>query len=119
MGYEVIAVGTLVEGLAALDRRPDCILLDLILPDGPGELLLEAAKSVGLAHRVIVCTADSDNVRLNAIRRFELAAILLKPVDLADLVVECHALNQEERNDVSPGLAGSEQDAITAELRCA
>jgi DNA-binding response OmpR family regulator len=119
MGYDVIAVGTLLEGLAALDRLPDAILLDLVLPDGPGELLLEAAVAAGFARRVIVSTSDENVVRLKSLDSFEPAAILHKPIALADLVVTCHALKQEARNDVSALLGGSEQDAITAELRCA
>src|SRR5262249_44715052 len=59
VGFEVIPIETLAEGLAALDPRPYGILLDVVLPDGPGELLLEAAWSAGFACRVIVCTADT------------------------------------------------------------
>jgi DNA-binding response OmpR family regulator len=104
MGYEVVAVGTLAEGLAGLDPPPHGILLDLVLPDGPGELLLKRAWSAGFAHRIIVCTAATDPSRLNAIRSLEPAAVLSKPVALADLVAVCRALpSQEEPNDIASG----------------
>jgi DNA-binding response OmpR family regulator len=104
MGFEVVALGTLAEGLAALESPPHGILLDLVLPDGPGELLLERAWSAGLAHRVIVCTAATDPSRLNVLRSLEPAAVLSKPVALADLVAVCRALpSQAEPNDIASG----------------
>jgi DNA-binding response OmpR family regulator len=108
MGYDVIAIGTLAEGLAALDPPPHGILLDLVLPDGPGELLLETVSAAGFARRVIVCTAVSDPSRLDAIRRLEPAAVLSKPVPLAKLVAVCRALpSGEERKHISAQLGPS------------
>jgi DNA-binding NtrC family response regulator len=112
MGYDVIAIGTLVDGLAALRPPPHAILLNLVLPDGQGELLLEAVSSAGVAHRVIVCTENASVVRLKALHRFEPVAILPKPVGLADLFVACHALQRDEREGVSDQAGRSELNTI-------
>jgi DNA-binding response OmpR family regulator len=35
-GWEVQSASTLQDGIALLDSKPDCVILDLMLPDGDG-----------------------------------------------------------------------------------
>jgi len=53
-------VRTAYSGIGALadvnERRPDLILLDLMLPDVPGEKVLDAVRSLRLPTKVIVVT---------------------------------------------------------------
>lgn len=86
MNYDVVHAPTLTEGLDGLDPPPDCVLLDLTLPDGPGELILERIKKEHLPSRVVVCTGEHDSRRLESVKRLHPAAILQKPVSLAELV---------------------------------
>ena len=45
-GHDIIEAGTIAEGLASLDRHPlpDCVVLDMDLPDGGGETVLRAIR---------------------------------------------------------------------------
>lgn len=89
MHYDVVSAATLSEGLEALDPPPYCVLLDLSLPDGPGEAILERINAEHLPSRVVVCTGEDDETRLNRVRRLRPAAILQKPVSLAELITAC------------------------------
>lgn len=58
-GYAIIEASNGREGLQAIrDRAPDCILLDLLMPDLNGLQVLEALQAEGSAIPVIVLTAD-------------------------------------------------------------
>jgi CheY-like chemotaxis protein len=90
-GWSTLAAGTVAEGLAYLGRepRPDCVLLDLDLPDGRGEDVLERVRADHLPIRVAVCTGNGDRVRWRGIQRYHPEAVIQKPVDLAEV---CNAL---------------------------
>jgi DNA-binding NarL/FixJ family response regulator len=64
---------------------PDCLLLDLVLPDGNGEDVLMKVRDGGLKTRVAICTGSQDAARLSRLRSMNPNGILLKPVDLAEL----------------------------------
>ena len=55
-GWRVETAGGVLEGMAALDPPPDCLILDFILPDGDGMDILKRVRSKGLPTRVIVMT---------------------------------------------------------------
>lgn len=62
-GYAVTVAVTLEQGrhwLATNRNEVDLVLLDLRLPDGPGENLLRWARSQGIGAPVIVLTAKSE-----------------------------------------------------------
>jgi DNA-binding NtrC family response regulator len=91
-GWTTVAVGTLAEGLACLARepRPNCVLLDLDLPDGRGEAVLEFVRRDRLPIRVAVCTGSGDRQRWWDVEQFHPEAVMQKPVDLAEV---CSALS--------------------------
>jgi DNA-binding NarL/FixJ family response regulator len=91
MDYQVTAVATVADGLAALSTRPHSILLDLVLPDGPGEAILEKVRAENLPCQVIICTIDHDEDRLTALRNLHPAAVLHKPLALSHLIAACHS----------------------------
>jgi DNA-binding response OmpR family regulator len=68
-GWDVTEAATIAEGLARLDLDDpfDCVVLDLILPDGDGELILRKVRTEGLPTRVIVNTALGDLARLREV----------------------------------------------------
>ena len=89
LNYEVTSAATVSEGLAALDPPPHCILLDLSLPDGSGEAILEKIRADHLTSRVVVCTGECDEARLTKVREMGATAVLIKPVVLSELVTAC------------------------------
>ncbi len=78
-GFRVDAAGTLTEGLALLAPEINCIILDLMLPDGGGEWLLVKVRQDRPLMRVIVTTGCEDRERLQAVRALGPDALLLKP----------------------------------------
>lgn len=61
--FQVTQAFTINDGLKALkDDKFDFILLDLILPDGEGETIVQLRKS-GLKSKIIVFTGDEDSER--------------------------------------------------------
>jgi CheY-like chemotaxis protein len=84
-GFPVTTVGTLAEGLAALDRRPDFILLDLMLPDGDGIEVLRRVRAENLPSRVIVITGKDESL-LGPVRALGPEAVLTKPIPPAKLL---------------------------------
>jgi DNA-binding NtrC family response regulator len=90
-GYEVTAAGTLAEGLDLLDGEPppDCIVLDLDLPDGRGEALLLQIRERHLPVRVAVCSGTADDRRWDAVRRLAPEGLFRKPIDVDSLCAAC------------------------------
>jgi CheY-like chemotaxis protein len=86
-GWATLAAGTLAEGLDYLERepRPDCVLLDLDLPDGRGEAVLERVRRDQLPIRVAVCTGSGDRLRWRAVEQYHPDALIQKPIDLGEL----------------------------------
>ena len=91
-GWDVVAVGTLADGITRLDPPPECIVLDLMLPDGDGETILRWVRQRRLPTRVTVYSATCELVRLNAVLELRPDALLTKPIDLASL---CRALESQ------------------------
>jgi CheY-like chemotaxis protein len=86
-GFELVAAGTAAEGLElARLAGTDAILLDLHLPDRPGEEVFAALRADPrtAAIPVIVLTADATPARRRGLEA-GVAAYLTKPVDAASL----------------------------------
>jgi DNA-binding NtrC family response regulator len=95
-GWTVRSAATVAEGLRALDPTPDCLILDLSLPDGNGERILDAVASRGLATRILVISGVSDAARLKQVEeRYRPAAVFLKPVNLEQILQVSNPIRQE------------------------
>jgi DNA-binding response OmpR family regulator len=90
-GWAICSAGTLSEAMAFLDHglEPDCMVLDLTLPDGDGEEILRKIRTDGLKTRVAVCTGVHDTATLNRVRSMNPQGLLAKPIDLAELEKVC------------------------------
>ena len=84
-GWEVVVATNLAEALESLSARPSAVILDLMLPDGDGAVLLERMRQLGLDARVVVTTGLNDPVRLDAVKGFSPALLMHKPIDLLAL----------------------------------
>jgi CheY-like chemotaxis protein len=85
-GWEVWGASTLAEALSLVARDPDCVVLDLMLPDGEGTAVLEKIRAEGRRALVVVTTGSIDTVRLDCALRLKPAALLTKPIDLPVLL---------------------------------
>jgi DNA-binding response OmpR family regulator len=85
-GWEVFAAGTLAEALAHLGAEPSWVILDLMLPDGDGEQILETIRESGSGTRVVVTTGVFDEQRLRALKDLAPHAVLIKPINVRELL---------------------------------
>ena len=88
-GWEVTEAASLTEGFDRLDPPPDCLLLDLELPDGDGASLLRKVRTEDIPTRVIVNTGMEDATRLGTVAGMQPDALLKKPLDSAGLNTIC------------------------------
>jgi len=95
-GYEVLNAATLMEGRALLADSPNCVILDLMLPDGNGSELLAYVRSHHLPINVIVTTGAIDWATKLSPPNATPDVIFPKPVDYRQLIdwLEGHCLNQ-------------------------
>jgi DNA-binding response OmpR family regulator len=84
-GWKTSVATTLAGGLASLNVPPDCVILDVLLPDGSGTDLLREVRERELTTRVIVTTAAGDSDDLEALSRFVPDVILFKPYSFKEL----------------------------------
>lgn len=85
-GWDVWNVSTVAEALLLLDQNPDCVVLDLMLPDGDGTVVLATIRSENRPIRVVVTTGSNDLRRLNRVQKLKPEAFLTKPINLKELI---------------------------------
>lgn len=61
-GLQVIEAATVEQALAAIVQSPDVVLLDLMLPDGPGLDVLRQIRSAGVPARVAVISGVTESL---------------------------------------------------------
>lgn len=84
---EAIFAGTLAEAVAGLDETIDCVVLDLMLPDGASVDIIQAAHEMEPPVPVVVLTAATEGSEIvKAARSLEPEAFLFKPQLWPDLL---------------------------------
>ncbi len=92
-GYEVQVAGDGHAAVSAVTReRPDLVILDLMLPDIPGEVVLGQVRAQGFAGPVLILSARQGEV--DKVRGFRLGAddFVTKPFSLLELLARVDAL---------------------------
>ncbi len=94
-GHDVVVASTSKDGLRlARERRPDLVLLDLMLPDGSGTDLCKSLRrdSVTRGVRVIMLTAKGEEI--DRVLGFELGAddYIVKPFSVRELLLRVQAV---------------------------
>lgn len=92
-GYEARVALTATAALArAREWTPDLVILDLMLPDLPGEMLLARWRQHGLSQPVLILSARS--TEMDKVRGFRMGAddYLTKPFGLLELLARVEAL---------------------------
>jgi CheY-like chemotaxis protein len=88
-GWAVRSASTVAEGLDLLETEPDCIVLDLALPDGSGAAILRKIREEGHPIRVVLCTRYADAHLAEVIRALRPDAVIAKPVEVDALLRAC------------------------------
>jgi DNA-binding response OmpR family regulator len=120
-GYEVIHAASGEEGLAAVSRKPDCIVLDLMLPDLNGYQVCEQIRRQKLKTPILMLTAKAQDY--DKIRGFEVGAddYLTKPFSVGELLARVMALlRRSEQYGPESGIVrvgSSEVDVIHFHVR--
>jgi DNA-binding response OmpR family regulator len=92
-GFQVEARGTGMEGLdAASEWTPDCVLLDLMLPDENGYKICETLRARDPVVPIIILTAKAQEV--DKVRGLEAGAddYVTKPFSVAELIARINAI---------------------------
>jgi DNA-binding response OmpR family regulator len=92
-GFEVDARSSGAEGLvAAMDWGPDCVLLDLMLPDDNGYRVCETLRSRDPVVPIIILTAKAQEA--DKVRGLEAGAddYVTKPFSIAELIARINAI---------------------------
>lgn len=86
-GHRVQVTPTLAQAKARLDRNTQWVVLDLNLPDGMGEDLIEHARGSDLEPRIVVVTGVQERPRLEAMLQLKPHLALHKPIEFRDLLL--------------------------------
>ncbi|MDA8241644.1 MAG: response regulator [Nitrospiraceae bacterium] len=79
-GHEIIEAEDGIKGLQmTIERSPDCILLDLIMPGMDGVKLLMTLRERGMVPPVVIVTADIQESTIRQCRELGAAAVVNKP----------------------------------------
>lgn len=79
-GYQVATVETVEQANECLTQNPQAAIIDIKLPGGDGELLIEHIKSLLPDCRILVWTALPDGSRLDHVREMGIDGIVRKSV---------------------------------------
>ena len=87
VGHDVECAGSAGEALVKLEEwEPDCVLLDLMLPDASGGLVLRKIRNTQLPCRVaLVTAAPEQSLIVKHAAAFNPDAVFNKPIDFTKL----------------------------------
>ena len=86
IGFSRVVVGTATEAIKSLRKQKfDLMLLDLKLPDAPGDQVFKTAKQIDPDLNIIVITGYPDSEILDRILQVGPVTVLKKPLKLEQL----------------------------------
>lgn len=104
-GFDVTGARDGEEGLTfARKRKPDLVLLDLMLPDRPGTEVLRELRSSPETRGVPVLVLTAKGEEVDRVVGFELGAddYVVKPVSMRELVLRVRAILRRGHEDAGP-----------------
>jgi DNA-binding response OmpR family regulator len=105
-GFTVLSTGSGAEAITlAATAAPDLVVLDLGLPDVPGETVARELRAAGTAPRILMLTAKSGEE--DRVRGLELGAddYVTKPFSPRELVLRVQAILRRGGPAADPGVA--------------
>jgi excisionase family DNA binding protein len=104
IGFGRVVVGTASDAIASLGKqRFDFMFLDLLLPDGTGDMVYEKAKQIDPDLNVVVMTGHPKSEALARILRFSPVTLIKKPFDMKALHRLITMLGHKEVKAVESG----------------
>jgi len=108
-GHKVFIAGKGEEGLRlAREKRPDLVLLDLMLPDIPGTEVCKALKSDPLTRNTQVVMLTAKGEEIDRVVGFELGAddYVVKPFSVRELLLRVQAIlrRSQGEQEAAPGI---------------
>jgi len=92
-GNQIIEAANGYEGLEKAEKlKPDCIVLDLLMPEMNGFEVLNELKERGLTIPVVVLSADVQNTTQKECRELGAVAFVQKPFGEDELVQAIHGI---------------------------
>jgi two-component system phosphate regulon response regulator PhoB len=101
-GHEITLMSTAKEGLRyARERRPDLVLLDLMLPDGSGTDLCKALRQDATLRGLKVMMLTAKGEEIDRVLGFELGAddYIVKPFSVRELLLRVQAVLRRAASD--------------------
>jgi len=114
-GWSVESATSVAEALQKLDPPPDCVVLDLMLPDGDGETVLRAIRARGLPTRVVIVTATADLARVAALGP---VTVLLKPLAAEAVLEEAGRFAEAAATALPEAPAHGPEYCVVGEMLC-
>jgi two-component system phosphate regulon response regulator PhoB len=105
-GHEVTLTSTAKEGLRlARDRRPDLILLDLMLPDGSGTELCKTLRQDATMRSIRVMMLTAKGEEIDRVLGFELGAddYIVKPFSVRELLLRVQSVLRRAGTEETSG----------------
>jgi two-component system phosphate regulon response regulator PhoB len=105
-GHDVTLTSTAKEGLRhARDRRPDIVLLDLMLPDGSGTELCKTLRQDPTMRGVRVMMLTAKGEEIDRVLGFELGAddYIVKPFSVRELLLRVQSVLRRAGSEESGG----------------
>jgi two-component system phosphate regulon response regulator PhoB len=105
-GHDVVLTSTAKDGLrCARERRPDLVLLDLMLPDGSGTDLCKALRQDAATRSVRVMMLTAKGEEIDRVLGFELGAddYIVKPFSVRELLLRVQAVLRRATSDETAG----------------
>ncbi len=108
-GHKVFIAGKGEEGLRlAREKRPDLVLLDLMLPDIPGTEVCKTLKSDPLTRNTQVVMLTAKGEEIDRVVGFELGAddYVVKPFSVRELLLRVQAILRRSQGELeaAPGI---------------
>ena len=85
-GYAVECASSVAEGLAKLEKKPSCLIVDLMLPDGSGNQIIREARRAHPGIKIAVMTAAAGHPMAADAVMLRPDALFVKPVDYTELL---------------------------------
>lgn len=85
-GFAVLPASSVAEGMGLLAQNPNCIILDLMLPDGNGAEILAHVRNNQLPMRIVVTTGAIEWQKMLNASPTPPDLILQKPVDFKEIL---------------------------------